>query len=150
MDGLSSSYLAEGLSDAELDRLGGLATVERYGDGEVIMRQFDEDADLFVVLEGKVEICAANHDLIARLKPGGVFGEVALLDRRPRSATVVAASDATVARLSASAVRDLMASDQAVGYKLVANIARVLCERLRSANQQIEALLLASGMDLAD
>lgn len=141
-DGLKASYLSSGLTDEEIQRIVEIARDVSYGDGEVIVRQFDLDSDLFVVVEGKVVINASNNDLVARIKPGGVFGEIAMLDERPRSATVHAETPTRLAHIPANELRALMDAYPDMAVKLLRNLGRTLCGRLRSANLQIEALLL--------
>ena len=147
---IQESYLCVGMSEAEVEMLAEIAQVHTANELEMIVRQFDTDCDLFIVLEGRVRITASNGDLVARLRVGAVFGEIALLDERPRSASVSAETDCRLLRLPASQVRQLMDGNCALSVILTRNIARTLCSRLRSANQQIEALLLAGGFDHLD
>lgn len=142
-EGIRSSYIAHGLPQAHLDALVAIAEYKEFTDGEVVVKQFDRETDLYVLLEGRVSIETQQHDLIARVKGGGIFGEISLIDERPRSATVTCQSACRLARIPAAALRDLLVTHPDMAAVILTNLARVLCERLRSANLQIEALLLA-------
>lgn len=147
LDAVRNSYLATDMTEDELATLTALATLKTFQQGETVVRQFDREADLYIVLKGKVVINASNGDLVARIKAGGLFGEISLLDDRPRSATVVAESDVELVMFPAPTLRESLDANPSIAAKVYRNLSRTLCDRLRSANVQIEALLLASGMD---
>jgi CRP/FNR family transcriptional regulator, cyclic AMP receptor protein len=68
----------------------------RFAAGDTIFRESEQGDEFFVVVRGKVEIRSGNRRL-ETLGPNGIFGEMALIDDTPRSATVVALTDVTVA-----------------------------------------------------
>lgn len=142
-EGIEQSYLAKGLTGEQIDELTKITEELSFEDCAEVLRQHERGSDMFVVLDGRVCITAATGDLITRLKPGGVFGEVSLLDQRPRSATVTAEGPTRVGIIRAEALTELFRSFPALGVVVLTNVGRLLCERLRSANQQIEALLVA-------
>jgi len=84
---------------AELDQLLGPAARFRYPPERVIMREGHFGVVLFVVLEGQVAIRVGNA-VVEKVGPGGIFGEMALVDRAPRLATAVAESDCTLLAVS--------------------------------------------------
>jgi CRP/FNR family transcriptional regulator, cyclic AMP receptor protein len=65
---------------------------EAYEAGQIIFEQGDKSDEMYVVLEGKVEI-VVNGKVIEIVEQGGVFGELAMVDRMPRSATAIATVD---------------------------------------------------------
>jgi CRP-like cAMP-binding protein len=69
--------------------------VEYYTAGDTIFNAGDDGHVMYVVQDGEVEV-VANDRIIDRHGPGGVFGEMALIDHSPRSATVRAATDCRV------------------------------------------------------
>ena len=75
------------------------APVRSFKAGETIFRQGDPAEELYIVKSGKVEIRLGNR-LLDTLPELSIFGEMALIDHRPRSATAVAATDATVVPVS--------------------------------------------------
>jgi len=84
---------------AELDQLLGPAARFRYPAERVIMREGHFGVVLFVVLEGQVAIRVGNA-VVEKVGPGGIFGEMALVDRAPRLATAVAEDDCTLLAVS--------------------------------------------------
>jgi CRP-like cAMP-binding protein len=100
---LRRARLFGGLGDDAIERLARLARVASYPQGDEIIQEgadFDEEADgMFVLIEGSVEVRVGSTDghdgrLLATLGPGEFFGELALLDGRPRSASVYAIEEA--------------------------------------------------------
>lgn len=73
---------------------------QRYAGGEVIFREGDQGDCLYEVVSGSVEIYAdyesASQRMITKIEPGHIFGELALIDGLPRSATAVAFDDVTL------------------------------------------------------
>ena len=99
---LRRARLFEGLGDDAIERLARLARVASYPQGDEIVEEgadFDEEADgMFVLIQGRVEVRVCSSDgtdgrLLATLGPGEFFGELSLLDGRPRSASVFAVEE---------------------------------------------------------
>lgn len=124
------------LSPDELARL--FANAERlsFTPGSTLMREGENGLHMYVIIEGNVLVTKQTQGgkgdiAIARLGAAESFGEMALIESRPRSATVVAASPCTVFQLSAYNVE----LTPEIGLKLYRNIARQLAARLRGADQ---------------
>jgi CRP/FNR family cyclic AMP-dependent transcriptional regulator len=77
----------------------GGAPVRDYKAGDVIFKQGDDAHELFIVQSGKVEIFQGDR-VLETLSDHGIFGEMALIDSAPRSATAVAITDATLIPVS--------------------------------------------------
>lgn len=128
------------ISAAERDRL-----LEhfgrRYASGEVIFREGDPAAEVFMLQEGRVRIVKRVR-LVERsiliLKPGDLFGETALLPNTQRTSTAVALSDVVVLALDPDTFNALLQGSAAVATRLVQQLVR----RLRDAEDQIENMLL--------
>jgi hypothetical protein len=125
--------LFSGLSLERLQAIERISTEAEYVKGEVIVREGEPGDDLFLLVEGRVDI-VKNHGTPAEERlngsgPGGYFGEMAVLDGSPRSATVVAASDVRVLVLAGSRLRELVHEMPELAFDLF----RVLAERLRRA-----------------
>jgi CRP-like cAMP-binding protein len=69
--------------------------VEEYPAGETIFNEGDEADRMYVISEGSVAL-SMNGDVIETLGPGGLFGEIAVIDREPRTAGAVAETDTTL------------------------------------------------------
>ncbi len=68
---------------------------ENYSKGTFIFHQAEPAASMYVILEGEVDILL-NNRVIATFKPGHIFGEMALIDEKPRSANAFAKTDCKV------------------------------------------------------
>jgi putative peptide zinc metalloprotease protein len=102
---LASLPLFAGIGSAELDRLAARMLITRYSAGDTILEQGGEGDRFFVLSDGRVEVVRRDEDgaerKLAELGVGDFFGEMALLDRAPRSATVRALSPVETYTLTA-------------------------------------------------
>jgi CRP-like cAMP-binding protein len=108
------------------------APVRSFKAGEFIFREGDPAEELFVVKTGTVEIRLGNR-LLDTLPERSIFGEMALIDHGPRSASAVAATDATVVPVGEK--QFLLLVSRTPYFAL--NVMRVLVQRLRTSNTVI-------------
>jgi CRP/FNR family transcriptional regulator, cyclic AMP receptor protein len=99
----------------------------RYQRGNVIMVTGQTGALMYVVLEGRVAI-SIRGAVIERVGPGGVFGEMALIDQSPRSANAAAETDCALLAINRSVFLNLVKSEPTFGISLLAASA----ERVRN------------------
>ncbi len=93
---LAAVPLFSQLPRKDLSRLGRAVVERNYKKGETIVKEGEQAVAFFIVTKGKVEVSAGNaakKQKLNELGPGGVFGEMALLDGGPRAATVKAMDD---------------------------------------------------------
>ncbi len=132
--------LFNGLSDEQLQRLVAISEEEIFNAGETIVRQGDSGDKLYFITEGQVEVrvrSGPNQTERSQvyLGRGQLFGEMALLDKGPRSATIRCSRDHTVLRsIHSQAFNALCNTDTAIGYVVMRNIARDLSFKLRHRN----------------
>jgi CRP/FNR family transcriptional regulator, cyclic AMP receptor protein len=100
--------------------------------GEIIFREGDPATEMYLIEKGSIEIRLGNR-LLGTLGPDSIFGEMALIDSSARSATAVAATDATIIPVSEYQFLFLVSNAPRFALKVM----RVLVERLRSANKLI-------------
>jgi CRP-like cAMP-binding protein len=105
------------------------APVRSYKAGEVIFREGDPAKELFIVKTGTVEVRLGNR-LLDTLPERSIFGEMALIDPAPRSATVVAATDATIVPVDEKQFLFLVSRTPHFALYVM----RVLTRRLRTSN----------------
>ena len=105
------------------------APVREFKAGEVIFNQGDAAAEFFVIQSGKVEIRLGNR-LLSRLGEHDIFGEMALIDPAPRSASAVAATDVEVVPVGEKQFLFLVSRTP----HFALNVMRTLARRLRSTN----------------
>ncbi len=106
--------------------LGTQSTV-RYERGKVIMVAGQAGALMYVVLEGRVAI-SIRGAVVERVGPGGVFGEMALVDQSPRSANAAAETDCSLLAVNRNVFLSLVKSDPTFGISLLSSTA----ERVRN------------------
>lgn len=123
---------------AEIESIG---RVVRARAGSTLIRQGDEAGGMSVVIEGRVrvdlELPDGRRETLATLSRGDVFGELSLLDRFPRSASAVAASDSLVFLLNGTEFDRIRQAYRPAAFKILRAIGPILCRRLRSVNQAI-------------
>jgi MFS superfamily sulfate permease-like transporter len=142
---LDALPLLEGLTPEQRARLGALLIRRVYRAGDVVVQEGEEDHSLLMIARGtaSVKIKRAGRERYRRLagfSPGTVFGEVALLDRQPRSATVTADEDLVCYVLPEDAFHALTVDDPPIAIHLLANLGRELSRRLRRATAMMSQL----------
>jgi CRP-like cAMP-binding protein len=140
-DAIRESYLAQGFSDEQLGQLFAIAEMRSYEDGEPILRQFDEAQDLLILASGRANILTVIGEPIGVVKPGMPLGEISFLDNKPRSVSVVSSGPSEAVVLPAAPLRQILQDRPDIALRALLNISRVLCARLRAANNNIAALL---------
>lgn len=139
--GIKNSYMADGLSDEQINAIASISELLYASDMQTIVNETEEANDIFIILEGKVRVTTIHGDPIARLQKGALVGEIALFGETERSATVISDGDSALIRISANKLNILMNEQPGIGLQILRNIGRTLCQRLRSSNVQLEAVL---------
>ncbi len=138
---LRRSPLFEMLSEAEIDVLAELSRPRRFAAGEVVFREGDAGDALFVLASGEVEVVARGpgdgERRLALLGPPGAFGEMSLVDREVRSATVRARTECAALQLTAENFTAFRKRSRDGFTLFLVNVARVLSSRLRETNQKL-------------
>ena len=127
---LATFPLFAGASNRRLRNLARKATLAEFTPGETIISAGDTDEVLYVILSGRTKATAPGVRRV--LGTGDYFGEMALIDGRPRSATVVALSDVHVMRLPSRSILKLARRHPAMTLALL----RDLTTRLRQLEAQ--------------
>src|ERR1700730_5020479 len=100
--------------------------------GEVIFREGDNAVDLFVIKSGQVRIQIGNRT-VTELAPDTIFGEMALIDDEPRSATAIAVTDVELVPVSEKQFLFLVSQTPYFALRVM----RVLAQRLRQTNKTL-------------
>jgi len=134
-----------GLSAEECDALRNVLVRKSYRKGEAVFHEGDDGRELFIIARGaasaKIRLSGdGRENRLATFSAGTVFGEVALLDQQPRSATVEADEDLVCYILTESAFATLRTEHGGVAIKLLTNLGRELSQRVRRANRTIYEL----------
>ncbi len=127
----------------ELTRIWNYMQKVSFNATNTIFRQGDKGDALYVIREGEVEILAASPDkdrienVVATLGPGDLFGEMALVENEPRSATVRAKTDTKLLRLQKDYFEKLMSQDHELANKIYRPLTNVLSKRLRETTERL-------------
>jgi len=100
-----------------------------FDEGQSIIKEGDSDESLFVLVEGTCDVQRGGKT-IKSLSAGTHFGEMALLSRRPRSASVVASSPARVLRLERYRFNEVLLREPQIAVKFLWKLAQILSQRL--------------------
>jgi CRP-like cAMP-binding protein len=119
--------LFKGLSKKHLRQVRSLATTVDVSPGRVLAREGGAGHEFIVVLEGEVEI-RQGDEVIATCGAGDYVGEIALIDQRPRTATVVATSPAVLDVIGKREFADLLAEEPEIAERIRATAAQRLAE----------------------
>ena len=128
------------LDDRELSQIAAVAKSRRYAKDDVVFHA-DESGDIFCLIrEGQVKVTMISPEgkeiILTMFGPGEFFGEMALLDDEPRSATVVATEPLDVVTIWRSDFLQILQENFSIAKKILAELSR----RLRKMSNRIESL----------
>jgi CRP-like cAMP-binding protein len=127
VDSLARIPFFAGLETATLERVAAGTRTRRFRRGEIIFHAGDPGDALFIIVSGEVKIALPSEEgdeaILATLGPGDVFGELALLDGAPRSATASALVATEAVILPRDRFRELVATEPAVRDTLLDSLA---------------------------
>ncbi len=130
------------LSLRELRKLQAILYRRRYNSGEVIVREGEMGAGMFVILSGRVRVSHQTEDggeqLLADLQPGDFFGEQALLDQTPRTATAVATDNCELVGFFRPDLLNLIEKNPRRGLHIVMRLSQIISVRLRHTNRLLK------------
>jgi CRP-like cAMP-binding protein len=134
--------LFEAVEPAELDAILDLASERKWKRGQTIFQQGDEGSSMMAVLSGTVRIGAVSAEgrevTLNTIGQGEVFGEIALLDGKPRSADATAMEDTTLLIVERRHFLPFLSANQDLTLRLLA----VLCDRLRETSETLGDLVM--------
>jgi CRP-like cAMP-binding protein len=125
----------------ELAGISMASKIERYNKDSIIFREKDKGDALYIIKKGRVRIVKTDsfgeEHVLAMLKPGEYFGEISLVDRAPRSATVIAHEPTECIIIRRIDFRNLITGNTEIERKFYKSFSEVLCERLRITNENL-------------
>jgi CRP-like cAMP-binding protein len=145
---LKRSELFYGLTPDQIEQVVALGRAASYNAGDIIIGEGDPSDDVYIIIDGMVEVDVAQGLIpdvpgppqlssLVRLGQGQVFGEMALVDQGARSATVrCVANSATLYVIPRQDFWALCNSDHSIGFIVMRNIAADLSFKLRHRNLQ--------------
>lgn len=111
-----------------------------YPDNTMLFCESEPGDELFIIQDGRVKITKVMEEeiLLAVLKPGDIFGEMALLDNKPRSASAISYGEVSVLAINKSNFEGMVQAQPQLATRLI----QLLSERLWTAYRQLENLLI--------
>lgn len=142
---LKNVYLFKDLGVLELVEVLKICHQVEFQDNNIIFREGEPGDKCYIIEDGAVRISKyipnLGEEALAVLKNGSYFGEMALIDGSPRSATAIANGPTTCLVISKSDLDRLLASDKDLGNKLLMVFCRTLSGRLRETNEKISQFI---------
>ncbi len=126
---LKSVDLFSHIPGEDLAQVAGIAQEVTFEEGELIIQEGEMGDSLYLIIDGQVSVHRETQEL-SKLGEKESFGEMAILDNEPRSASVTATSDVTCLKVSREDFYDLMSEKIEIAHGII----RVLTHRLRDAN----------------
>jgi CRP/FNR family transcriptional regulator, cyclic AMP receptor protein len=134
-------------TSAELTKLANMMQKVNIEAGEVIFKKGATGDALYLVREGTVEVLSPHsagpeeantpEDVVAVLGEGALFGEMALVEGEPRSATVRAKTDVKLWRIKKGYFDDIMSKDHVIAMKIYKRLTVLLSQRLRDTTERL-------------
>ena len=135
-------HLFHMLNEAELADFISIAKLQHYQPNTTLFSEGDLGNAFYVIYKGSVQVKRRNpfheQSQIANLTAGTCFGEMAILDDSPRSATILITEESILLRFSKREFLGLINAQSIAAYKVVHSMAQQLAQRQRSLNQRIE------------
>jgi len=127
LNALASVPIFEGLAPARLKLLALTAQRRDYATGEVLYLPGDAADGAHIVLSGEIEVQSSGSRILARVEPGDITGDIAVIANVPYTVTARASSPATTLFVEADALREMIDNDAGVSSRMLSNVsARVL------------------------
>lgn len=141
LDFLGISPLFATLSKKELRNLAAIVHQRSYQEGEFIFRKGQPGAAMFIIKSGTVTVIDHNREnretIIATLQAEDFFGELALLDNSPRSASALATTPSEIYAFSRTDLDNLLTNSPQIGMRIYRALAIIIGTRLKDANAQL-------------
>lgn len=142
---LQSVPLFSNLQEQELEAIAAVSTISHIPENVAILHVDEEGDTLFIILNGRVSVSKHSDEgrevILSILSDGEFFGEMSLLDGKPRSATVIATEATELLLLRRTDFLDCLARYPQIATKLLSTLAY----RLRRTNRQVESLALLNA-----
>ena len=139
---LLASPLFQAMQPSELDEILKFSSERRFARGAIIFQQGDEGSSMMAVLVGRVRVSAVSGEgkevILNTIGPGEVFGEIALLDGKERSADVTAVEDTVLLVVERRHFIPFLRRNEDLYLRMLV----VLCDRLRRTSLALEGLAL--------
>jgi CRP/FNR family cyclic AMP-dependent transcriptional regulator len=143
-EALSKIYLFRELTPKEMDVLISISKEKRAKKNEVIFKEGAVGDAFYLIILGSVRISTivpgVGEEALTILREGEYFGEMALIDDAPRSASAIANEDTLLLLIEKDNFRKLLAKETVIAYKLLWVFTKTLSARLRKTDEQLKSI----------
>ena len=132
---LLTTPMFEDLDPREVKEIAHIVETKKYAAGEEVFHEGEPGDAWYSLYRGELEVVKSSdggEEVLRVLEPPSCFGEIAILDGQPRSATVRAVDDSTVVRIIREKFEELVDQEHLVAYKLIRYMALTLVKEVRS------------------
>lgn len=151
------------LTEEEIRKIIGIMKEIKFPEGSTVIQEGDTGDSMYIILDGSVDVSKTlamkvggegfeeKEKILTRLRAGDrvVFGEVGLLEENIRTASVIAITDCILYEIKKDDFEKLASENPRMGLKVVRNIARLVCTRLRKADEDMTKLTTALSIALS-
>ena len=140
---LSNCPVFSGLNDGELQEILSCCREEVFKNEDIIQEDSTATSNLYVLLEGRVsvefemwppELADQDRAQLAILRSGDIFGEIAFLKGKRRSANVKAIDETRVLQIDGEKLNEIFHENPQIGYTFMRNVALILAQRIENLN----------------
>ena len=141
------------VSDQDLEQIAEFCTLKTYAKGELLFEEGATGEEFYIVTKGYIavnkNVAGGRKRNLSNLGEGDVFGEIALFDAQPRSADAEVIEDAEIIVIPNHSFLTLLKQNHELAGQIQTQIIRVLCKRLRNANDMLkEGVIWGFSMEL--
>jgi len=161
---LRDTELFKGLTDEQIGKMLLICREITFPEGETVMREGEDGERMYIILEGTVEVAKSlvmgwqeeqadeRNKVFTRLDASthAVFGEMALLETMKRTATIKSVTKCRFYEITRESFLSLAEGDNALGYRVLLNLARIVSARLRKADEDTIKLTTALSIVLRE
>ncbi|MCF7798220.1 MAG: cyclic nucleotide-binding domain-containing protein [Lentisphaeria bacterium] len=138
---LSTVHIFSKLSRSEIRQVENVMHVRHYTMNETIVKQGAPGSGMYIIVSGNVGIYILNHEheeqLVTELEKGDFFGEIAVLNDAPRTATARALENCTILGFYRPDLLGLLETKPQIGIKILLALSEVLATRLSMTNEEL-------------
>jgi len=160
---IKKTFIFSNLEEQEVADILEITREKRFSEGETVMQEGQEGDSMYIVADGRVEVSKTltmkggegdftkREKILKRFKAEDnvVFGEIAMIDRENRSASVVTTTDCILLEIKREDLLDLIEKRPQMGIKILKRMAQLLASRLRQSSEDVIRLTTALSIALS-
>lgn len=154
IDYLKNSPFFEGLTHEDLDHVSEVCSLEEFSKGDRIFSEGAVGDKFYIIVSGGVriekKIPKAGPETLRVLRPGEGFGEMALVEEMPRSASAIADEDSRLVSIGKADLDRLFGDNSAIAVKMLTTFCKTMSSRLRESSERMIQLFEQKSIEVRD